>query len=383
MIVKRYTGKTAEEALVLAKWELGEEAIILSSGKARDRWWKFWETGYQVLVATDYPTTKTRKGTDSLTETPHSVVPQADLVLGQEEAAVTAYAATTQLIAEEPSPELGQVLDLLKGLDRRLDRIEGIPSGRAEEVYEWLIQEEVAESWARRLAHELADTEEPELEETLIETVGRVIGEHLAPPAPISVAEPTVVVLIGPTGSGKTTTVAKLAAYFHLEQKKSVLLITTDTYRVAAVEQIKTYAEILGVPIEVAMRPQDIPTIQQKHPAEVVLIDTAGHSVNHALHMAEIQTIVHYAKAREILLTLPATMGATTMVETAHLLARDLAVKLCITKVDEAHHGGAVVSALLSLGWPLAYITDGQGVPDDIRVAFPDTIAQWIAKGVF
>lgn len=381
MIVKRYTGKSAEEALVLAKWELGEEAIILSSGKAKDRWWKFWETGYQVLVATDYPTTKTPKGTETLAV--HPIPAPSPVASSLEEAAVTAYQATTELVTETPNPELGQVLDLLKGLDRRLDRMEGIPSGRAEAVYQWLIQEEVADSWARRLAHELAAAEDPLAEETLEETVARIVGEHLAPPAPISVAEPTVVVLIGPTGSGKTTTIAKLAAYFHLEQKKSVLLITTDTYRVAAVEQIKTYAEILGVPIEVAMRPQDIPAIQQKHPADVVLIDTAGHSANHALHMAEVQTIVQYAKAREILLTLPATMGATTMVETAHRIAGNQAVKLCITKVDEAHHGGAALSALLSLGWPLAYITDGQGVPDDIQVAFVDTIAQWIAKGVF
>ena len=380
MIVKRYTGKTAEEALVLAKWELGEDAIILSSGKARDRWWKLWETGYQVLVATDYPSSKER----TTARVPDSESPSTPaMVSSLEETAVTAYAATNALATDERSLELSQVLDLLKGLDRRLDRIEGIPSGRAEEVYAWLIQEEVAESWARRLAHELVDTDEAPEEETLEETVARIIGAHLAPPAPISIAEPTVVVLIGPTGSGKTTTIAKLAAYFHLEQKKSVLLITTDTYRVAAVEHIKTYAEILGVPLEVAMRPQDIPGIQKKHPADVVLIDTAGHSVNHGLYMAEIQTIVQYAKAREVILTLPATMGPTTMVETAHRLAQDLPVKLCITKVDEAHHGGAAVSALLSLGWPLAYITDGQGVPDDIRVAFPDTVAQWIAKGVF
>lgn len=380
MIVKRYTGKTAEEALVLAKWELGEEAIILSSGKARDRWWKLWETGYQVLVATDYPTTKERSAGRIPDATPPP--PPPPVVSSLEETAVTAYAATNALMSEERSIELSQVLDLLKGLDRRLDRIEGIPSGRAEEVYEWLIQEEVVDSWARRLAHELAESDDVPEGETLEEAVARIIGGHLAPPAPISIAEPTVVVLIGPTGSGKTTTIAKLAAYFHLEQKKTVLLITTDTYRVAAVEHIKTYAEILGVPLEVAMRPQDIPAIQKKHSAEIVLIDTAGHSVNHALHMAEIQTIVQYAKAKEIILTLPATMGPTTMVETAHRLAQDLAVKLCITKVDEAHHGGASVSALLSLGWPLAYITDGQGVPDDIRVAFPDTIAEWIAKGV-
>ncbi len=378
MIVKRYTGKTAEEALILAKWELGEEAIILSSGKARDRWWKFWETGYQVLVATDYPTAKDRDGTRVAEPPP---LPQA-VVSSLEETAVTAYASTDALMTEDRSAELSQVLDLLKGLDRRLDRIEGIPAGRAEEVYDWLMQEEVVDNWARRLAHELAQAEDVPDDETLEATITRIVADHLAPPQPISVAEATVVVLIGPTGSGKTTTIAKLAAYFHLEQKKSVLLITTDTYRVAAVEQIKTYAEILGVPLEVAMRPQDIPAMVHKNPADVVLIDTAGHSVNHALYMAEIQTIVQYAKAREILLTLPATMGPTTMVETAHRLAGDRAVKLCITKVDEAHHGGASVSALLSLGWPLAYITDGQGVPDDIRVAFPDTIAQWIAKGV-
>ncbi|MHB1611950.1 MAG: flagellar biosynthesis protein FlhF [Sulfobacillus sp.] len=371
MIVKRYTGKTAEEALVLAKWELGEDAIILSSGKARDRWWKFWEKGYQVLVATDYPkrphethqTESVSHPTTSLNETAAAAVMQSPSVPADDE-------------------RLGQVLDLLHGLDHRLDRIEGIPQGRAEEVYQWLLSQEVVESWARRLAHEVASETGGWDHESLEQTVERLLLTHLTQPSPISVSEPTVVALIGPTGSGKTTTIAKLAAYFHLEQQKSVLLVTTDTYRVAAVEQIKTYAEILGIPLVVALRPQDIPGLLQKHSADVVLVDTAGHSVNHGLYMAEIQSIVQFAQAREVLVTLPATMGPSEMIETAHRFARELAVKLCITKVDEAHHGGSVLSALLSLGWPLAYVTDGQGVPDDIRVAFPNTIAQWIAKGV-
>ncbi len=371
MIVKRYTGKTAEEALVLAKWELGEDAIILSSGKARDRWWKFWEQGFQVLVATDYPK---KVPSEAVAES------SAKPIVGHRESAATE--TLDSLETDAAGERLAQVLDLLQGLDRRLDRIEGIPAGVGETVYQRLLEQEVTESWARRLAHEAAEDARSEADDDATDSViSRVILRHLPRPSPISLAESTVVVVMGPTGSGKTTTIAKLAAYFHLEQKKSVLLITTDTFRVAAVEQIKTYAEILGIPLAVALRPQDIPDLIRATPADVVLMDTAGHSVNHALSMAELQSIVQYAKAREVMVTLPSTMIPTAMVETAHRFAGDLPVKLCLTKVDEARHGGPALSALLSLGWPVAYLTDGQGVPDDIRVAFPETIAQWIVKG--
>lgn len=360
MIVKRFSAKTAEEALALAKWELGDEAIILSSGKSRDRWWKIWETGFQVLVATDYPKTVSEK------------ISPAPAVLDE-----TASTATyRERLPEEPPKDarIDDIMTLLQGMDRRLGRLQGFDSPLSEEVYQDLVRQQVSEDWARMLAQEV----DPGRDENTAGAIRRIIQSHLKPPAPISVANPTTVVFVGPTGSGKTTTIAKLATYFHLEQKKDLLLISTDTFRVGAVEQLKTYAEIIGVPFEVALRPQDVENIIGRYPDHVILIDTAGHSAHNPLHMGELRTIVQKAGAKEILLTIPATMDGRQMVETATLFGAGLPVKLCVTKRDETVSGGGILSAILTLDWPLAYVTDGQGVPDDIQVAFPQTIVSMV-----
>lgn len=355
MIVKRFTAKTAEEALAQAKWELGDEAIILSSGKARDAWWKFWQHGFQVLVATDYR------------RRPERVAPVPEA----EEARVAPIAPP---LAAPPDSRMDDVLGLLKGLDQRLDRLEAPQESAPDEIRQWLLKRGVSMSCAEQIAEasHLYQAKEPRA--TVVQAVRASLLERLSPPAPISLKDPATVLFIGPTGSGKTTTVAKLAAYCRLEQKKSVLLISTDTFRVAAIEQLKTYSEILGVPFKVALRPQEIPDILSSHAWDVVLIDTAGHSLYHSLYMSEIRTIAELSRATEIELVLPATMDAEVMRQTALKFGEGLNPKLCVTKVDEVPYPGAALSAALDLGWPLSYVTDGQNVPDDIQVAFPETL---------
>ncbi len=380
MIVKRFTGKTAEEALAMAKWELGEDAIILSSGKAREPWWKFWQSGFQVLVATDY---SRRNGAHAAHEAAPTVVampePEMPVVQVSRLAGEDAHLAGP---ARSPARDsrLDEVIVLLEGLGRKLERIEGRDDENLSEAFHWLTQRGVNEAWALKLA-QAATRYRDERGSTVAESVRETLLERLAPPAPIALAEPATVLFIGPTGSGKTTTIAKLAAYCRLERQKSVLLISTDTFRVAAVEQLKTYSEIIGVPFQVALRPQDIPRILKDRQWDVVLIDTAGHSLNHALYMSEIRTIAELSRANDIELVLPATMDADLLSETALKFGEGLNPKICITKADEVRYPGAMLSAVLTLGWPLSYITDGQNVPDDIQVAFPETLAGLLKGG--
>lgn len=364
MIVKRFSGKSAEEALALAKWELGDDAIILSSGKAKDRWWKIWETGFQVLVATDFPHNN----------------PSSRVAPAPQEAASLVESPVVEFPSPSPGPpdsRLDDVLSLLEGLNHRMERLEGLPDDATSARYEWLLNRGMSEVWARKLAEEASRVgEETGREGT--QAIEAALLERLAPPSPISLAEPQVVLFVGPTGSGKTTTIAKLAAYCRLERQKSVLLISTDTFRVAAAEQLKTYSEIIGVPFRVALRPQDIAPILKEHPWDVVLIDTAGHSLNHAMYMAEIRTLAELSHATAIQLVLPATMASDLMVETALKFGDGLSPRICFTKLDEVHYSGALMSTVLTLGWPVSYLTDGQNVPDDIQVAFPETLWGWL-----
>ncbi|MCY0878396.1 MAG: flagellar biosynthesis protein FlhF [Firmicutes bacterium] len=373
MMVKRFTGRTAEEALARAKWELGDDAIILSSGKARERWWKFWESGFQVLVATDY----VRRAPAAPTREPAPPSPEPPAAPPREQPAAAAPAA-----AVDHDERWGQVIHLLEGLGKRLDRMEGEQDEAVVEGREWLMQRGFNELWARKLASSAQKYREEEAPEMPIrQAIRQALVELLRPPQPIALAEPATVLFIGPTGSGKTTTIAKLAAYCHLERQKSVLLISTDTFRVAAAEQLKTYADIIGVPFRVALRPQEIPEILKERCYDVVLIDTAGHSFNHALYMAELRTIAELSGANDVELVLPATMEPELLMETALKFGDGLHPKICATKVDEVRYPGAILSAVLTLGWPLSYMTDGQNVPDDIQVAFPESLVNLLEGG--
>lgn len=378
MIVKRFTGRTAEEALAMAKLELGEDAIILSSGKVREPWWKFWQNGFQVLVATDY---SRRNGATAAQEAAPTVLnPEVQPVVQVGRApSPTPYSPMPAPTPVQDS-RLDHVIEMLEGLGQRLERMAGQGDERLAELHQWLTRRGVGDAWAIKLSEAAARYRE-ETPSTVAEAIRATLLDRLGPPAPIALAEPATVLFVGPTGSGKTTTIAKLAAYCHLERQKSVLLISTDTFRVAAVEQLKTYSEIIGVPFQVALRPQDIPHILKDRRADVVLIDTAGHSLNHALYMSEIRTIADLSKANDIHLVLPATMEAELMCDTALKFGEGLNPKICVTKLDEVRYPGAMLTAALTLGWSLSYITDGQNVPDDIQVAFGETLVNLLEGG--
>lgn len=190
--------------------------------------------------------------------------------------------------------------------------------------------------------------------------------------------KPKIVALIGPTGVGKTTTIGKLAAGFSIVDKRKVALITADTYRVAAVEQLRTFGEIIGVPVEVAMTPSGLLEALHLHAdKELIFIDMAGRSPHHDLHMSELQAFLDRAQPDLTMLVLSAT---TQFADQLRIYQRfeALTTHLIFTKLDETGSAGAILNILDQTTLPTAYLTNGQNVPDDIEAATPNQLARYL-----
>ncbi len=190
---------------------------------------------------------------------------------------------------------------------------------------------------------------------------------------------PKIVALVGPTGVGKTTTIAKLAANFRLLQQLKVALITIDTYRVAAVEQLRTYGDIIGIPVEVVVTPSALrDAIARFQDKDVILIDTAGRSPSNRMHLHELKGYMEVAHPKEVHLVLSATTNRANLDRIAEAFSPVGIDRVIFTKIDESTVFGGMISVARNLGKPLSYITTGQSVPDDIRVAEAPAIARML-----
>jgi len=193
----------------------------------------------------------------------------------------------------------------------------------------------------------------------------------------IASAGPTVLLVIGVNGVGKTTTLAKIAAQCVLEKGISTAFITADTYRISAVEQLKTYADILGLPIAIVYTPDELKeAIQKFRQKQLILIDTAGRSQHNRRQMAELKEFLAVNQNIEKYLVL----SATTKNEDAKDIIDKFSVckpdKVIFTKTDETKSLGIILNILRRKEMRLSYLTNGQSVPDDIVPAEAGKLAE-------
>jgi flagellar biosynthesis protein FlhF len=185
-----------------------------------------------------------------------------------------------------------------------------------------------------------------------------------------------VVALVGPTGVGKTTTVAKLAAQYSLFGNHSVGLLTVDTYRIAAVDQLKTYAEIINLPVEVAFSPQEVKeALARLSDREIILLDTAGRSQKNDAQMDELRAYLDAAKPDEVHLVLSTTTKQRDLDDCLAQFHETGFRQLIFTKLDETDAYGAIFNCAREARCPITYLTFGQNVPDDIEEASQERLA--------
>ena len=209
-----------------------------------------------------------------------------------------------------------------------------------------------------------------------LEHLQRTVERELRIGSPIRThpGDRRVVALVGPTGVGKTTTVAKLAAGFRIEARRRVGLVTIDTFRIAAVQQLKAYAEIMDLPMEVVENPDQMrPALDRLGDVDLVLIDTAGRSPRSDARIEQLVELLRSAQPDETHLVLSATSSASVIQTALTGFAPVRPTSAILTKLDETPHTAAVLSAIAATdqfpGVPVSYITNGQQVPDDIAMA--------------
>ncbi|MFA7402688.1 MAG: flagellar biosynthesis protein FlhF [Pelobacteraceae bacterium] len=211
------------------------------------------------------------------------------------------------------------------------------------------------------------------------ETLGRLI--KFAGTLKLKKNSPRIIALVGPTGVGKTTTTAKLAAMYALNRGNKVALITMDIFRVGAVEQLKTYSRIMGIPLEVASTPKELEKAVEKHAAcDLIFIDTAGRSHKDKEKLDEMKNFLEDKIPMEVYLCLSATTKDRELEEILNRFRIFQVSKVVFTKIDECESFGNMVNLLMKDNLQIAYFTTGQRVPEDIEIATPAKLADMIYR---
>jgi flagellar biosynthesis protein FlhF len=263
------------------------------------------------------------------------------------------------------------------------------PPGPFSELKRHLLEQDVAEALAVEMIEQLAASTTNHdgacaemLRARLADLVSRRIRVGRAGPPRRSAGRSRIVSLIGPTGVGKTTTIAKLAANYKLRDHLSVGLVTIDNYRIAAVDQLRTYAEIIEVPLEAVLTPGELlKSIHRMSALDVVLIDTAGRSQNDEMRLNELKRFIEAARCDEVQLVVSAAASPRVAAATIEKFSALGPNGIIVTKLDEAATFGMVLNASAATDAAISYVTTGQDVPDDILPAEADALAESILAG--
>jgi flagellar biosynthesis protein FlhF len=395
MNLKTYQADSMAKALVLVKKDLGPDAIILNTRTlkvggmlgvgARSR--------VEITATDQVDVLQSARRRPKMSQPWGKSTSQADGAAVNDrttnrspQSADSLQAASTDVAFQNMTGEVTALKSMVQSLvaESRKSRLPQLPESLCE-LYEELISRDVADELAHEFIIGVADelTGDQAADRELVRRRLRKKIESMLPADPmdegIATNSPRIVALIGPTGVGKTTTIAKLAANSRLREKKRVGLLTTDTYRIAAVEQLRTYAKIIDVPVEVAVTPDEVaPALKRMANCDVIYIDTAGRSQNDAPRLDELNRFLKAAQPHQIHLVLSGAAGHKTLSHTAERFKTLGVSSIIFTKLDEAVGFGVILNVLRQVDRNLAFVTNGQNVPNDIQKADGANVAEWI-----
>ncbi|MCR5665762.1 MAG: flagellar biosynthesis protein FlhF [Eubacterium sp.] len=429
MTIKKFLGKTEDEAKEKAKAELGPKAIIMSvrAVKPKGLAGVFKGVSFEVTAAIeDQDDTKTNKSLQVAQTRPEKINLAADeeIPLPKQEAHEMSASVQAKKVADTmekiqpllqntnahdaapfkmpaPKPEMSALERYSKNnksneqnLDQRLEEVKNTLDEHLNEpddlrpkvtrsqeslrvmkmVYKVLLDNEVDEKYANQILDEIdsvlrasssMDVMLSNIYQKIILKFGQNEGINLEG------KHPKIYFFVGPTGVGKTTTIAKVASKLKVESGKKVAFLTADTYRIAAAEQLRTYANILDAPLEIVYSPEELnDALEQMEEYDAVLVDTAGFSHKSKEQKDDVRRLIAKTNAKyekNVFLVLSATTKYSDLLDIADAYAQICNFDLIFTKLDETNKYGNLLNVCLYTGAPISFITNGQNVPEDIE----------------
>jgi flagellar biosynthesis protein FlhF len=365
MKIKAYVVDSLVEAYPLILRDLGKDAMILKSHsiKAPGLFGMFRKRKLEVVAAADIAE---EQGAGLKKEMPSSTVNTGPAI---SQDAVLKELSEVKVLIHSMTTGSADSHGVSKPLEKWMERL------REQEVDEEVIQ--FIMKRVEMTVEKLNELSEEEIAQMLLSILEQLIEEGMVKDEADS--SPYLITLVGPTGVGKTTTLAKLAAARVLNGRLRVGLLTADTYRVGAVEQLKTYANILNIPIEVVTNPEDMQSsIDGLKGCQIILMDSAGRNFLEDFYIDEINHYLGYEAPQENYLVLSMTTRWRDMKKITEKMKSVPIDKLILTKWDETTCYGAALNMAYHYPYPLAYLCIGQGVPQDIMKAD----AKFIAKKI-
>lgn len=412
MIIKKYVGKTENEATEEARKELGTNIVVMNVRPMK-------KTGFLSLFQSQKIEVTVALEDEPEKPAVRTLSPQRENALNSQRDTIASATLNATKVRENKD-----IRDDNSAIEEKLDNLSSLleknflktdketaefvsepseensakPSSKAsvsEEtlsfiklLYNTLIENEVDEIYVNQLTDEVEKISKPGLPfDFALANVYQKMVLKFGKSEPIDLEKegPRAEIFIGPTGVGKTTTIAKLASELSVTQKKKVALLTVDTYRIAAAEQLRTYASILEIPFRVIYSVDEMKQAAEDFKDyDYIMVDTAGHS----LHNDELkQDVESYIRVLEDIiecenfLVLSATTKYRDLIEIADAYSEMVAYRLIFTKMDETGAKGNLYNVRMHTGAPVAYITNGQNVPDDIAIFDAQKIVKHLLGG--
>ncbi|KAB3531366.1 flagellar biosynthesis protein FlhF [Alkaliphilus serpentinus] len=377
MKVKKFCGLDNHEAMQKVRADLGPNAVILHQRKIKQKGFLglFKKPVIEIVAAVE--------------EVEKPRVPLTVNQFHKPEEILKARVHKSVVNSSEDhklSRDINEIKSMLSNVIKKVD-IEGgddllkdLNNDDLINLYNHLKEHEIDEELIKSLIQDIKEinSDDEKLNFSIEEAFKKIIDKYIAKGQSI---HSKIVFFVGPTGVGKTTTIAKLAANYTLNFGKKVSFISADTYRIAAVEQLKTYSDILNIPIEVIYETQEIHrAIDKLKHNDIIMIDTAGRSHRNNQQINELSQLLDEVQEKEIYLVISCTSNNKDVKDIVDTYSFIEDYRIIFTKIDETNTYGTILNTAYKTNRPISYITTGQCVPDDIEVVNVDRLISLLMK---